>query len=187
MNRRRILWACAALTLCSTPTMATADTAAKDAILTAKTATGRGDFQGCVDALKAMKKPEHRMLGFCYERLGDDASALRHYQLWLKQNGASMRAASVRVRVQALERAPIVALEREARDLMIKADFQGCIDRMDRAVKLGSTAWHQLGICHERAGAKDKAIAAYQKWLAIAPDGENSDLVRRKLDKLQSQ
>jgi tetratricopeptide (TPR) repeat protein len=187
MNLSRFVWAALVAILCWTPTVTMADDTGKDAILKARMATAGGDFKGCVDALKAVDAPEHRMLGYCYERLGDDKKALIHYRIWLESNGSSMRAASVRARVKTLERAPIVALEREARDLMIKADLAGCIDRMDKAVKLGSTAWHQLGLCHERAGDKDKAIAAYVKWLALAPDGEDAGRIRRKLDKLQSQ
>ena len=173
------------------PSWAAADdqaSARKDAILEARMATSRGDFAACIEALRRIRgTPEHRLLGFCYEAIGNDDKALQYYRLWLAKNGSSMQAPAVRARIVVLERAPVVALEREARDLMLKGDFAGCVSRMDDAIKRGSTSWHQLGVCHERGGDRAKAIAAYTKWLAGAPDDETAALVRRKLDKLQSE
>lgn len=178
----------AGLFVVSDPAMAQGEEARKDGILQARMATSRGDFTGCVRALEKIPgTPEHRLLAFCYESLGDGPKAIHHYRAWLKTNGSSMRAPSVRARLEALEREPIVALEREARDAMLAGDLKGCVEKMDAAIKAGSKAFYQLGICHEKAGEKDKAIAAYQQWLAATPDGEVADQVRKKLDRLQMQ
>ena len=68
-------------------------------------------------------------------------------------------------------------------------DYPAAIDRFKEALGYQSNlapAWDFLGQACEKEHERDDAIAAYQKYLAMVPDGKESEKARKRLAKLQA-
>jgi tetratricopeptide (TPR) repeat protein len=68
-------------------------------------------------------------------------------------------------------------------------NYPAAIDRFKEAIAYqGNLAlpWDLLGEAYEKEHELDDAIAAYQKYLSLLPDGKEPDRVRKHLAKLQA-
>jgi tetratricopeptide (TPR) repeat protein len=69
------------------------------------------------------------------------------------------------------------------------ADYQAAIDRFKEAIGYQSNLplpWDLLGQACEKEHEGEEALAAYQKYLSMVPDGKESDRVRKRVAKLQA-
>jgi tetratricopeptide (TPR) repeat protein len=67
-------------------------------------------------------------------------------------------------------------------------DYQAAIDRFREAIGYQSNLpmpWDLLGQACEKEHEAEDALAAYQKYLSMVPDGKESDRVRKRVAKLQ--
>jgi tetratricopeptide (TPR) repeat protein len=68
-------------------------------------------------------------------------------------------------------------------------DYAAAIDRFKEAIGYQANLalpWDLLGQAYEKEHENDEAIVAYQKYLALLPDGKESDRVRKHLAKMQA-
>ena len=68
-------------------------------------------------------------------------------------------------------------------------DYPAAIDRFKEAIGYQSNmalAWDFLGQACEKEHEREEALAAYQKYLSMVPDGKESDRVRKRVEKLQA-
>jgi tetratricopeptide (TPR) repeat protein len=73
---------------------------------------------------------------------------------------------------------------------MRKGDVDAAIDRFQDATtaKPGyAIPFRYLGEAQEKKGLKKQAIASYSRYLELYPHAEDSDKIRRKIDKLRSE
>ncbi len=71
---------------------------------------------------------------------------------------------------------------------MDKGDYDAAINRFQDATQYQpklALPWELLGEAWEKEHNKEKAIAAYQKYLELLPHGGDSDKIRKRLAKLQ--
>jgi len=78
----------------------------------------------------------------------------------------------------------------EVGEYYLKAgDYPAAIDRFKEAIGYQSNmalAWDFLGQACEKEHEREEALAAYQKYLSMVPDGKESDRVRKRVAKLQA-
>jgi tetratricopeptide (TPR) repeat protein len=68
-------------------------------------------------------------------------------------------------------------------------NYPAAIDRFKEAIAYQANLalpWDLLGEAYEKEHELDDAIAAYQKYLALLPDGKESDRLRKHVTKLQA-
>jgi tetratricopeptide (TPR) repeat protein len=68
-------------------------------------------------------------------------------------------------------------------------DYPAAIDRFKEAIGYQSNMalpWDYLGQACEKEHEREEALAAYQKYLSMVPDGKESDRVRKRVAKLQA-
>lgn len=69
-------------------------------------------------------------------------------------------------------------------------DYPAAIDRFKEAIGYQSNSalpWDLLGQACEKEHEWDEAVAADQKYLALLPDGKESEKVRKRLAKAQAE
>jgi tetratricopeptide (TPR) repeat protein len=78
----------------------------------------------------------------------------------------------------------------EVGEYYLKAgDYAAAVDRFKEAIGYQSNlalAWDYLGQACEKEHESEDALADYQKFLSMVPDGKESDRVRKRVAKLQS-
>ncbi|MGC1186970.1 MAG: hypothetical protein WA871_06215 [Candidatus Acidiferrales bacterium] len=68
-------------------------------------------------------------------------------------------------------------------------NYPAAIDRFKEAIGYQSNLalpWDLLGQAYDKEHEQNEALAAYQKYLALLPDGKESDRVRKRVTKLQA-
>lgn len=80
------------------------------------------------------------------------------------------------------------ALER-AREALRSGDYGRAAGLYERIIKAGGAdapaeAWEYLGVARERAGDEARAREAYQRYLALFPDGDGAERVKQRLTAL---
>ncbi|HKV63018.1 MAG TPA: hypothetical protein VJO16_13965 [Candidatus Acidoferrum sp.] len=73
---------------------------------------------------------------------------------------------------------------------MKKGDLDAAIDRFEDAAKAKpgyAVPFRFLGEAQEKKGLKKQAVKSYQRYLDLHPHAEDSDKVRKKIDKLYKQ
>jgi tetratricopeptide (TPR) repeat protein len=79
----------------------------------------------------------------------------------------------------------------EVGEYYLKAgDYGAAIDRFKEAIADQSNfalPWDLLGQACEKEHEPEDAVAAYQRYLVLLPDGKESDRVRKRVAKLQSE
>jgi tetratricopeptide (TPR) repeat protein len=68
-------------------------------------------------------------------------------------------------------------------------NYPAAIDRFKEAIAYQANLalpWDLLGEAYEKEHEIDDAVAAYQKYLALLPDGKESDHLRKHVTKLQA-
>jgi tetratricopeptide (TPR) repeat protein len=69
-----------------------------------------------------------------------------------------------------------------------KGDFKAAISRYKEATQWNegnAEAWLRVGEAEEKRGAPKAAKAAYEKYLALAPDAKNVPEVKKRLERLK--
>ena len=73
---------------------------------------------------------------------------------------------------------------------MRKGDYDAAIDRFQDAVEAKpgyAVPFRFLGECYEKKGKKKPAVKAYQRYLDLYPHAEDSDKIRKKIEKLNQE
>ena len=82
----------------------------KELIKEAKSLGVQGNHSGAIAKLKEASKyggTDHQALGFNYQRIGNNAAAIKHYNIWLKSHPDGRVAESVRGRIRSLGGTPV--------------------------------------------------------------------------------
>jgi tetratricopeptide (TPR) repeat protein len=73
---------------------------------------------------------------------------------------------------------------------MKKGDIDAAIDRFEDAAEAKpgyAIPYRFLGECYEKKGKKKPAVKAYQRYLDLYPHAEDSEKIRRKIEKLHQE
>ena len=123
----------------------------------------------------------------CYERMGDYARAIDHYERYLKESLGAPDADTVRDMISHYraklaksgtptspeERAAVVA--NKGRDYYRAGRFADAIAKLEQAMRIveKSAFIYNIAKCYEKMGEYDQALIYYRRYLAIEPNASD--------------
>lgn len=119
-------------------------------------------------------------IGRAYEELGEYQDAVEYYRRYMSDDPDGDAVSEARARSVRLER----ELEREreaealstARQRVSERDYEGAIEAYQRAYELSEdpALVYEIAQARRLAGDREEAIAEYERYLELAPDGEHA-------------